>query len=193
MPRPIPHPRLRRPPPRPNPPAQRVSPLLALALALAAFALGRYWPWEAPAPAPEPPAPAEEAPAQLASVTSTAGLCPCPAPRPPRITKKPLARRAVPARAVDPAPRADPSAATARFLRDEAAKLTRCAPPAGAPLRLHVEVEVAPSGEIQATQITNLEPVPGEVSRCVLDALNALGPPGFDAVDPRRFALTVVL
>jgi hypothetical protein len=178
-----------------------VSAALALALAAAAFALGRYGPGtHPPAPAPGAPGPAaapspqdEPAPALAATVTSTAGLCPCPPPRPARTDKRPLARRAVPAAAVAPVHRPDPSGDTARFLLAEAAKLTRCAPPAGAPLRLHVEVEVAPSGAVKGAQITNLEPVPGEVARCVLDALTALGPPGFDAVDPRRFALTVVL
>ena len=92
-----------------------------------------------------------------------------------------------------PAARPDPTEQTARYLRAEAAKLARCAPLAGAPLRLHVEVEVAPTGDVQRAELTNLEPVTGEAARCVLDALEALEPPGFDAVASKRFALTVVL
>ena len=129
-------------------------------------------------------------------LTSTAGLCPCPKPRPartPRKKRRPLTRRRVPAKTVKTATRADPTARTAAFLRKEAARLSACAPASGAPVRLHLEVVVAPSGEIRDGRITNLQPAPADVGRCVLDAVRALRPPGFDAVEARRFGLTVVL
>lgn len=126
--------------------------------------------------------------------TSTVGLCPCPAPRAPKkVTARKLARRAVPAEPTKPAPRPDPTKATAAYLRKQAKTLARCAPPAGAPLRVHLEVMVTPAGDVQDGRITNLEPVPGAVARCVLEALGALEPPGFDATEARRFGLTVVL
>lgn len=129
-------------------------------------------------------------------MTSTAGLCPCPAPKPsrPRPPKKrPLARRDVPPAAPAATRRADPTAATARFLKAQASALTDCAPPSGQPLRLHLEVEVAPAGQVEACRITNLVPVPPAIARCVQAAIEALEPPPFDAVAPERFALTVVL
>lgn len=92
-----------------------------------------------------------------------------------------------------PAVHRDPTADTARYLRTEAAKLTSCAPKTGARVRVHLEVEVTPKGEVTRVEITNLDPVPGEVASCVDTGIKALEPPAFDATQPEVFALTIVL
>lgn len=181
-------------PPEATPRGVRLA--LVLALALATFWLGRSTAPSASALPPgtperlgEPP-PGEEI---LTTVTSTAGLCPCPAPRPKPSEKRRLATRAVPPKPPAKATRPDPTAATAAYLKSHLGALGGCAPRSGEPVRVHVEVHVEPTGAVREGRITNLEPVPSPVARCVLDAIDRLEPPGFDATEPRRFGLTVVL
>lgn len=123
--------------------------------------------------------------------TSTVGLCPCPPPRRPRATSVVPKRR--PAVTTPPFTAPDPTAETARYLREQARTLGECAPPNGAELRVHLELTVAPSGEIEAQRITNVDPVPGDVVRCIERVIGTLAPPGFDASASEVFVLTVVL
>lgn len=181
----------------------RLGPGLLLALALGlAFYLGR---WSVAAQQEVPPTPAALAPEAVAEVcpkadpasptaqvqTSTIGLCPCPRKKPPRIL--PIARRRPAPEPVADRGRADPTLATARYLRDQAGRLAPCAPSRGGELHVHLEVEVAPKGQVAKVKVTNLDPVPPEVSTCVERIYSSLTPPGFDAREPATFALTVVL
>ncbi|MBK6684393.1 MAG: hypothetical protein IPG45_07955 [Deltaproteobacteria bacterium] len=185
---------------RRNAPPRRSSralwPLLAIALALA-FYLGR---WSAP-PAPPPslttasPAEVPECPeptlTQGGTGTSTIGLCPCPRPRPPRML--PIAKKKKPPTSIHDQTRSDPTEATARYLREQANRLAPCAPAQGTELHVHLEVEVAPKGEVQRVKVTNLDPLPSEVSTCVEKIYSELHPPAFDSREVATFALTVVL
>lgn len=87
----------------------------------------------------------------------------------------------------------DPTAKTAQYLRSEAAKLTSCAPKTGARVRVHLELEVKPTGEITRVEITNLDPAPAEVAACVDAGIQRLEPPPFDGTRAEAFALTIVL
>lgn len=170
--------------------------MLAIALALA-FYLGRW------SVAPDPPAavpipPVAEAPAcpdpiltQNAAGTSTVGLCPCPRPRPLRML--PIVKKKKPPASIHDQTRTDPTEATARYLREQANRLAPCAPAQGTELHVHLEVDVAPKGEVQRVKVTNLDPVPTEVSTCVERIYSGLQPPAFDSREVATFALTVVL
>lgn len=174
-------------------------PLLVILLPLAFFA-GR-WTVEPPAPAPElePPRAATSTPAVAlpAAVTRTASVagdcCPCPPPKKPVDPKLVLERKAKPPVEVPTPPPVDPTAQTAKYLRDGAKRLSACAPKTGASLRVHLEITVAPDGKIDRSRITNLDPLPPEVSGCVEAVVSALTPPGFDGSRAEVFALTVVL
>lgn len=123
--------------------------------------------------------------------TSTIGLCPCPRPRPqPAVGIK---RKIKPPVETPPHELPDPTAATARYLKERAQELGVCAPKAGGEVRVHLEVTVVPKGAIEKVRITNLDPLPPGVSACVHKTILAFTPPGFDASRPETFALTVVL
>jgi hypothetical protein len=92
-----------------------------------------------------------------------------------------------------PAPPRDPTAETGRYLRGSAERFAPCAPPGAAPHRVHVEIAVAPSGAVEGARITNLDPVPSEVSACVERTARALTPPGFDGSRSELFSLTLRL
>ena len=174
--------------------------MLALAALPAAFWAGR-----ASTPAPRAPeAQSEAEPSRggadssaehsaLAAITSTVGLCPCPPPRRARAVGAALPRRAVPPIETPAAPRPDPTAETARDLKKHAADSARCAPSTAPDLRVHLEITVAPSGRVQRVDLKNLDPVPPEVARCLVDRMSGLTLPSFDATEPETFALTVVL
>ena len=170
--------------------------MLAIALALA-FYLGR---WSAKpdlaasvatAPPAEVPACPEPTLSQGGVATSTIGLCPCPRPRPPRML--PIDKKKKPPTSIHDQTRTDPTEATARYLREQANRLAPCAPAQGTELHVHLEVEVAPKGEVQRVKVTNLDPLPGDVSTCVEKIYSELHPPAFDSREVATFALTVVL
>jgi hypothetical protein len=104
----------------------------------------------------------------------------------------PIPKREVPPEETPPFER-DPTEPTARYLRERAAELSVCAPKTGARVRVHLEVQIAPSGAVEKVRITNLEPLPPEIASCVDRIVHAMTPPGFDGTVPEIFALTVVL
>lgn len=121
--------------------------------------------------------------------TSTMAMCPCPRPKPAVGIK----RKIKPPVETPPHELPDPTAATARYLKERAQELGACAPKAGGEVRVHLEVTVVPKGAIERVRITNLDPLPPGVSACVHKTVLAFTPPGFDASRPETFALTVVL
>ncbi len=144
--------------------------------------------------APQPDLPALTAPATSTTPLNAAACCACPPPKKPRARKKRrLARADRPPKVEPTAPPRDRSSKTAAYLKQQAHGLHRCAPPTGAPVRVLFEVRVTPEGEVQDVKITNLEPVPPAVSRCVLDAMGGLSPPPFDGAEALTFGLSVVL
>jgi hypothetical protein len=135
---------------------------------------------------PEPP------PSAVSAVpTSTIGLCPCPRPKPP--VSLAIKRKNKPPVETPPHEPPDPTAATARYIKEHAQDLAQCAPKSGGELRVHIEVTVMPRGAIERVRITNLDPLPPGVTQCVHRTILALKPPGFDAMRSEIFAITVVL
>lgn len=167
---------------------------MALGLIALAFWLGRLTAPEAAESLYQVSTPTPDAgslePTSAMTETSTIGLCPCPKPRRPRV--RPLKKKPTPPRP-PPLTLRDPTRDTAAYLKKEARRLTPCAPRSGQPVRIHLEVTVKPSGEIQTVAVNNLEPSPSQVVRCVVDRMRALKPPGFDATVPEIFGLTVRL
>lgn len=192
--------RRRRPKPRPRPRPRRPETRsglrwsVALGLIALAFWLGRLTAPEAAESFSQTPDLTPDAgSSELASAmttTSTIGLCPCPKPRRPRM--RPLKKKPIPPRP-PPITLRDPTLDTAAYLKKEARRLTPCAPRSGQPVRIHLEVTVKPSGEIQTVAVNNFEPSPPGVVRCVVDRMRALKPPGFDGTVPETFGLTVRL
>jgi hypothetical protein len=161
--------------------------LLLLALPLA-FWWGRK---SAPQPTPPPEIACEPGPV----CTSTAGLCPCPAPKKAHAKKidlLPIPKKQTPP-IETPRVERDPTAPTAAYLRAHASDLSACAPKTGARVRIHLEVQVAPTGAIEKVKIENLEPPPTDVAACVDRTVRAMTPPSFDGTASETFALTVVL
>ena len=92
-----------------------------------------------------------------------------------------------------PAPTPPPTDEVARYLRESARRFGRCAPAAGAPLTLHLELTVRPTGTIESFRIANVDPTPPEVSACVEQVARALEPPASSASAAEVYALTLVL
>jgi hypothetical protein len=91
-------------------------------------------------------------------------------------------------------PERDPTADAAAYLKREAANvLSECAPSTGARVRIHLEIEVHPSGAVKTARITNVDPFPSELGACVDRKVRTLVAPPFDAAAPEVFALTVLL
>jgi hypothetical protein len=163
-----------------------------------AFLLGRSLSVERSEPprqsTSEEEVPPDSEPIASATSSASAACCPCPEPKPPKVARpqKPSKKAPAPVE-IERSPERDATAATARYLKDNAQKLASCAPKTGAQLRVHLEVTVSPSGAIERSRIANLDPVPPEVSACVEEVMKTLSPPGFDAARSEVFALTVVL
>lgn len=87
----------------------------------------------------------------------------------------------------------DPTAEVARYLREQAGRFSPCAPPDGAPLRLHLELSVHPTGRLESVRIANIEPVPPAVASCAERTARELTPPPFDGAVVEVFSLTLVL
>ena len=170
-------------------PASNGLPILLLLMLPLAFWIGRRT-----APREEPVVETPIACLPQPCTTSTAGLCPCPAPKKPKkkIDVLPIPKKQTPAQETAEMER-DPTAATARYLREHAASFSACAPKTGAQLRVHLEVQVAPAGVVEKVRITNLEPLSSDVAACVDRIANEMTPPGFDGTASEIFALTVVL
>jgi hypothetical protein len=104
-----------------------------------------------------------------------------------------IKRKPTPPITTPPAKDRDPTEGTARYLREHARDLAKCAPKAGEELRVHFEVTVAPGGKVEGARIVNLEPLPTGVSACVEKTITELKPPGFDGSKSETFAMSVVL
>lgn len=153
--------------------------------------------WSSPpgaSPAIEP-SPVATSSCAAAASTSTVGLCPCPTPPPARPPRPAVARsRRAPAPGPPHTrPPGDPTAEVARYLREQATRFSRCAPPAGAPLRLHLELAIQPTGALEGVRIANIEPLPPDVVACAEETARALTPPAFDGSATEVFSLTLVL
>lgn len=146
-----------------------------------------------PAAADEPLLAATSSASATRVPTSTVGLCPCPPPPRPRLPAVARARRAPPAGTLTPPAAPDPTGEVARYLRGEASRFSPCAPSAGAPVRLHLELSIQPSGALESVRIANIEPVPLAVASCAEAIARGLTPPPFDGTAVEVFSLTLVL
>lgn len=129
-----------------------------------------------------------------ATTTTTPGVALCPCPPPPR-PRAPVAqvRRAPLLPPKGPAPTPPLTDEVARYLRDNARQFARCAPSTGAPLTLHLELTVRPTGTVENFRIANVDPTPPETSACVEQVARGLTPPATSHAAAEVYALTLVL
>lgn len=161
---------------------------VAVALLLA------FWAGRATSPAETTggAAPGVDVSEAAAEVDAEPRLCPCPEPPPPPSAASRIKRKRLPP-ADTALPTEDRTEETARFLRARAGELASCAPRTGGRTRVHLEIRIAPAGEIEDVRITNLDPVPQAIARCLDTELRAVRPPAFDGASSETFAITVVL
>lgn len=139
------------------------------------------------APPSLPPDGPAEGPVCAEALPVATGTCACPAPK----KKHPIARKPPRATPLE-LPAQPPEDATGRALRSAASRLQRCADPAGEPSRLHLGVEVEPSGRVQRVLVRNVERGPANpVGQCVRSAILTLELPPFDGAEPRRYSLSL--
>lgn len=183
---------------RPRRPVERRWTPLLLAWALGAIVgvLGQRWATPettlAPASTTACSTPTSSTtPSLTASATPAVALCPCPPPPRPRPAAAQVRRAPLPP-PQGPAP-TPPTDEVARYLRDAARLFARCAPTAGAPLTLHLELTVRPTGTIESFRVANVDPTPPATSACVERVAQGLTPPAFSGGAPEVYALTLVL
>ncbi len=170
---------------------------LALLLGIVLGIAGTRWSSAARAPQVEG-SPVATSSCTTSSVAPSAaialtGLCPCPTPPPARRPVAARSRRAPEPGAARPHTPGDPTAEVARYLREQATRFSPCAPPAGAPLRLHLELSIQPNGALESVRIANIEPLPPAVVACAEQTARALTPPPFEGAVTEVFSLTLVL
>jgi hypothetical protein len=185
---------------RPRRPEERRWGSLALALVLGVLlgALGQRW--ATMTSVAEPPtsvavtgaSTSTTSPAATTTATPAIALCPCPPPPRPRAPAAQVRRAPLPS-PKGPAPTPPLTDEVARYLRDSARLFARCAPSTGAPLTLHLELTVRPTGTVDNFRIANVDPTPPDTSACVEQVARGLTPPATSHAAAEVYALTLVL